>query len=63
MSKSEGSIPRVDLMTITPTMAANWLEEANLRNRRVSDSHVNRMARDMADGRWLLTHEGRSPTR
>jgi hypothetical protein len=45
-------------MTITPDMARRWLEAANTRNRTMSMPHCERMARDMRDGRWVLTHEG-----
>jgi len=51
-------LPRVELMTVTPAMATNWLENANTRNRKLSDAYVSRLARDIAEGRWLLTHEG-----
>jgi len=50
--------PRVVPMLITPTMASNWLENANNRNRPVSQAAVDRYARDMRAGRWRLTHEG-----
>ena len=49
---------RVDLMTVTPTMALNWLENANSHNRNVSDAYAARLARDIKEDRWLLTHEG-----
>jgi len=48
----------MDLMTVTPTMALNWLENANQRNRKLSDVYAERLARDIREGRWLLTHEG-----
>ena len=50
--------PHVVLMQITPTMAENWLENANVSNRKISDAHVNHLARDMKEGRWVQTHEG-----
>lgn len=50
--------PYCNRMTITPTMALNWLENANTNNRKVSDAHVKKLARDMNQGRWRLTHEG-----
>jgi hypothetical protein len=52
------SMPAVQLMTVTPGMAANWLEHANTHNRPVSDAYVERLARDMRNGHWVLTHEG-----
>ena len=50
--------PQVVKMTISPTMALNWLEHANTHNRNVSYAHVKRLARDMKHGHWVLTHEG-----
>ena len=50
--------PHVVFMQITPTMAENWLENANVSNRKISDAHVDRLARDMKEGRWVQTHEG-----
>ncbi len=48
----------VSRVLITPEQAFEWLESANTNNRRVCDSHVSRLARDMAGGRWKLTHTG-----
>jgi hypothetical protein len=50
--------PYVVKMTITPAMAANWLENANTRNRPISDAVVARYARDMKGGHWQLSHQG-----
>ena len=50
--------PHVAPMQVTPAMAANWLENANVKNRKISDLHVKRLARDMKEGRWVQTHEG-----
>lgn len=50
--------PSVARMTVTPVMAMNWLDNANPNNRRLSDAHVQRLARDMKSGEWVLTHEG-----
>lgn len=44
------------IRTITPRLAAQWLE-ANPRNRRVRKAIVNAYARDMTEGRWHLTGE------
>jgi hypothetical protein len=52
------SSPRVELMAVTPSMAARWLEGANNRNRRLSDRYAERLARDIRHGRWKMTHEG-----
>ena len=50
--------PTVAKMTITPAMAAHWLENGNTRNRPISDAVVSRYARDMKAGRWQLSHQG-----
>ncbi len=50
--------PSVTRMAITPEMAVNWLEKVNTHNRPLSDAHVARLARDMKEGNWLLTHQG-----
>lgn len=44
-------------MPVTPQMAMTWLEK-NTHNRPVSQGTVNNYARDMAMGRWLITHQG-----
>jgi hypothetical protein len=48
----------VHRMTVTPEMALNWLEHANNHNRPVSQKYAERLACDMRNGRWVLTHEG-----
>jgi hypothetical protein len=45
-------------MTVTPEMAAHWLENANDDNRFLSEPFVARLARDIRAGQWKLTHEG-----
>jgi len=50
--------PIVTRMTITPAMAADWLENTNFNNRRIIKAHVQRLARDMANGEWVLSHQG-----
>lgn len=50
--------PSVTRMTVTPNMAMNWLDNVNTNNRNVSDAHVQRLVRDMKQGKWVLTHEG-----
>ena len=55
---ASGSEPQVVKMTISPTQALNWLEHANTKNRSLNEAHVKRLARDMQNGRWVLTHEG-----
>jgi hypothetical protein len=56
--KKNVAAPTVACMMITPDMALNWLEKVNTNNRPVVDAHVHRLARDMKEGRWILTHEG-----
>ena len=50
--------PSVQRVAISPTIALEWLENCNTNNRRVNEKHVRRLARDMADGKWILTHAG-----
>ena len=50
--------PTVERMLIDPDRAMDWLEKTNTNNRKVSDKHVQRLARDMAEGKWVLTHAG-----
>ena len=50
--------PHVSRMTVTPTMAGNWLENANTKNRHIREDYARRLARDMSQGRWRLTHQG-----
>lgn len=45
------------VVNVTPDMAREWLK-ANVHNRRVRPNVVDRYARDMADGKWMLTHQG-----
>jgi len=53
-----GTGPIVERILITPDQAIKWLEQANTNNRKLSQKHVDRLARDMAEGKWKLTHEG-----
>jgi len=55
---SSGPEPTVTREMVTPAMAMDWLDHANTSNRKVSEPHVQRLARDMASGEWKLTHEG-----
>jgi hypothetical protein len=45
------------IMHVTPEMASRWLE-GNTHNRRINQTHVNRLAEEMKAGRWRLTHQG-----
>jgi len=50
--------PTVERMVIDSDQALAWLETTNTNNRKVSDKHVRRLARDMTEGKWRLTHVG-----
>ena len=50
--------PIVRRVTVDPEQAMGWLENTNTNNRKVSEKHVARLARDMTDGKWILTHAG-----
>ncbi|NLF33247.1 MAG: hypothetical protein GX591_20470 [Planctomycetes bacterium] len=56
--RSIKAAPIVERMLIGPDQALQWLEKTNTNNRKVSDKHVLRLARDMAEGKWVLTHAG-----
>lgn len=56
--KFTAKTPTVERMLIDPDQAMAWLETTNTNNRKFSEKHVHRLARDMADGKWRLTHEG-----
>lgn len=45
-------LPHVDFMVVTPEIAASWLAEKNIGNRRISQSTVTRYATDMSMGFW-----------
>lgn len=44
-------------MDIKPSTATKWLEKNSV-NRKLSDSHVKRLAEDMELGRYQMTHQG-----
>ena len=44
-------------MTITPTLAAHWVEQFNLRNRKMSEKIVDEYATHLLDGEWRLNGE------
>ena len=50
--------PIVRRVTVNPAQAMLWLENTNTNNRNVCQKHVARLARDMAEGKWILTHAG-----
>ena len=43
--------------TITPTIAKYMLEK-NIANRPIRWSHVEKIAKEMLDGEWQVTHQG-----
>ena len=45
------------VMEVGPKQAIHWLEN-NSRNRAVKQSHVDRLARDIIENRWRLSHQG-----
>jgi hypothetical protein len=47
---------RIETVTVTPELAATWLER-NTRNRPLSQHTVNKYAKDMAAGRWVINGE------
>ena len=53
-----GRGPHSSRMSISPEMARRWLEVGNTRNRNMNMAYCERLARDMREGRWVLTHEG-----
>lgn len=48
---------KVTIVVVTPAMASEWLKR-NTRNRHISESYVDSLARDMESGRWMFTHQG-----
>jgi len=45
------------VMDITPDVAAKWLE-GNVRNRKIDQRHVDRLAEEIKAGHWKTTHQG-----
>ena len=45
------------IIQISPDQAIRWLE-GNVKNRPISQAHVDRLAEEMKAGRWRLTHQG-----
>ncbi len=50
--------PRMEVIEVTPAQAEAWLKDRNTHNRAMNHAHVERIARDIAAGRFLLTHQG-----
>lgn len=53
-----GTEIRTETILITPDMARHWLGSNTRSNRRPSAKTVDAYAREMAAGRWLVTHQG-----
>lgn len=43
-----------EIISVTPEMAAKWLAESNVRNRKLRDDVAQRYARDMLRGEWTV---------
>ena len=43
------------VMSVTPEMAEKWLSRNIENNRKINDDRVNAYAREMKDGKWLVT--------
>lgn len=43
------------LTYITPDMAVEWLQTANTENRRIRSAWVDTLAREITEGRWMMT--------
>ncbi len=46
------------VINVTPEMAEAWLSRCNSHNRKIVDAHVERLVREMKNGRWQVTHQG-----
>ena len=53
-----GTEIRTETILVTPEMARRWLDSNTRSNRRPSAKTVDAYAREMAAGRWLVTHQG-----
>jgi hypothetical protein len=49
---------KTKLMIITPAIAKQWLEQSNTDNRRLRQTWVEQLARDMRRGVFVTTHQG-----
>lgn len=48
---------KIELISVTPDLAAQWLATNTENNRRISKTTVNRYAQDMIRDQWLITGE------
>lgn len=49
---------RIEVIDVTPKMAADWLEKNAGFQRKARQTIVDRYVRDMINGKWTLTHQG-----
>lgn len=57
MLETPGSTMRVELVTITPERAAEWLQK-NTRNRPLTPNRINYFEKELRTGRAATTHQG-----
>lgn len=54
-SQHEGKSDRktsVEIISVTPSLAQEWLDRFNVKNRKVQESHAMSISRDIAGGKW-----------
>lgn len=49
---------KIEVIDVSPKMAANWLEKNAGFQRKARQTIVDRYVRDMINGKWTLTHQG-----
>ncbi|KUP98371.1 hypothetical protein AC529_01935 [Thermobifida cellulosilytica TB100] len=49
---------RTTIMTVTPELAQQWLDESNLHNRPLREAAVRALAKQIERGEWQLSHQG-----
>ena len=50
--------PTTVYMDVSPAKALNWLENANTNNRKVVESKVRHLVREIKSGKWKVSHQG-----
>lgn len=53
-----GKKPRLSVMAVTQDKALEWLEHANVVNRRISQTYIDKLIRDMRVGEYHFTGDG-----
>lgn len=54
-----GKVPKNGTFIVTPEIAQHWLDTYNTNNyRTILIHHARSLAREINDGRWVLTHQG-----